>query len=56
MDLNFNKNEDHNKLLLSQLNLLKVKLGGGENALKNCMPRENDCQRTHRLFVRPKRQ
>jgi hypothetical protein len=23
--------------------------------LKNCMLRENDCQRTHRLFVRPKK-
>jgi acetyl-CoA carboxylase carboxyltransferase component len=35
MDLNFNKNEDHNKLLLSQLkqNFAKVKLGGGENSL-----------------------
>ncbi|MDG2431949.1 carboxyl transferase domain-containing protein, partial [Flavobacterium sp.] len=35
MDLNFNKNEDHNKLLLSQLkhNLSKVKLGGGEKRI-----------------------
>jgi hypothetical protein len=34
MDLNFNKNEDHNKLLLSQLkqNFAKVKL---EEAKKN---------------------
>ncbi|MEH6536102.1 MAG: carboxyl transferase domain-containing protein [Psychroserpens sp.] len=32
MDLNFNKNEDHNKLLLSDLKkrLAKVKLGGGQ--------------------------
>lgn len=32
MDLKFNKNEDHNKLLLSQLKkrLAKVKLGGGK--------------------------
>ncbi|MCF6306960.1 MAG: acyl-CoA carboxylase subunit beta [Flavobacteriaceae bacterium] len=32
MDLNFNKNEDHNKLLASALNqkLTKVKLGGGK--------------------------
>jgi len=32
MDLNFNKNEDHNKLLLSDLKkrFAKVKLGGGE--------------------------
>ncbi|NRS88307.1 acetyl-CoA carboxylase carboxyltransferase component [Flavobacterium sp. 7E] len=36
MDLNFNKNEDHNKLLLSQLkhNLSKVKLGGGEKRIE----------------------
>jgi hypothetical protein len=36
MDLN-NKNEDHNKLLLSQLkqNFAKVKLGGGEKKFKN---------------------
>ncbi len=35
MDLNFNKNEDHNKLLLSELKkrLAKVKLGGGENRI-----------------------
>ncbi|MGA1227311.1 MAG: acyl-CoA carboxylase subunit beta [Tamlana sp.] len=32
MDINFNKNEDHNKLLVSDLNkrLAKVKLGGGK--------------------------
>ncbi|MFT7628214.1 MAG: 3-methylcrotonyl-CoA carboxylase beta subunit [Ulvibacter sp.] len=32
MDINFNKNEDHNKLLASELRqkLAKVKLGGGE--------------------------
>ncbi|MDG2193836.1 MAG: carboxyl transferase domain-containing protein [Polaribacter sp.] len=32
MDINFNKNEDHNKLLLSDLKkrFLKVKLGGGK--------------------------
>ncbi len=32
MDLNFNKNEDHNKLLVSELKkrLAKVKLGGGK--------------------------
>ena len=31
MDINFNQNEDHNKLLLSQLRhkFAKVKLGGG---------------------------
>jgi len=36
MDINFNKNEDHNKLLLSDLRkrLAKVKLGGGENKIK----------------------
>ena len=36
MDLNFNKNEDHNKLLLSQLkqNFSKVKLGGGEKRIQ----------------------
>ena len=30
MDINFNKNEDHNKLLLSEMKqkLAKVKLGG----------------------------
>ncbi|WP_047546693.1 acyl-CoA carboxylase subunit beta [Psychroserpens sp. Hel_I_66] len=36
MDLNFNKNEDHNKLLLSDLKkrLAKVKLGGGEKRIE----------------------
>ncbi|MHC5354693.1 acyl-CoA carboxylase subunit beta [Myroides sp. LJL115] len=36
MDLNFNKNEDHNKLLLSGLKskLAKVKLGGGQKRLE----------------------
>ena len=36
MDLNFNKNEDHNKLLLSDLKqkLAKVKLGGGEKKIE----------------------
>ncbi|AUC76736.1 MULTISPECIES: acyl-CoA carboxylase subunit beta [unclassified Olleya] len=36
MDINFNKNEDHNKLLLSDLKskLTKVKLGGGENRIE----------------------
>ncbi|MDG5491857.1 acyl-CoA carboxylase subunit beta [Psychroserpens sp. SPM9] len=35
MDLNFNKNEDHNKLLLSDLKkrLAQVKLGGGEKRI-----------------------
>ena len=35
MDIEFNKNEDHNKLLLSDLNqrLKKVKLGGGEKRI-----------------------
>ena len=35
MDINFNKNEDHNKLLLSDLRhkLAKVKLGGGEKRI-----------------------
>ncbi|WP_299129455.1 carboxyl transferase domain-containing protein [uncultured Winogradskyella sp.] len=35
MDLKFNKNEDHNKLLLSDLKkrLAKVKLGGGEKRI-----------------------
>ncbi|KGO89916.1 acyl-CoA carboxylase subunit beta [Flavobacterium suncheonense] len=35
MDINFNKNEDHNKLLLSDLKqrLAKVKLGGGEKRI-----------------------
>lgn len=35
MDINFNKNEDHNKLLLSELNrrFAKVKLGGGEKRI-----------------------
>src|SRR5215831_9865340 len=35
MDLNFNKNEDHNKLLLSDLKqqLAKIKLGGGEKRI-----------------------
>jgi hypothetical protein len=45
MDLNFNKNEDHNKLLLSQLkqNFAKVKLGGGEKRIQNYIAKENDC-------------
>ena len=36
MDLNFNKNEDHNKLLLSTLRqkLTVVKLGGGEKRIQ----------------------
>ena len=36
MDLNFNKNEDHNKLLLSNLRhkFAKVKLGGGEQRIQ----------------------
>ena len=36
MDINFNKNEDHNKLLLSELNkqLSKVKLGGGKSKIE----------------------
>lgn len=36
MDINFNKNEDHNKLLLSDLKrrLAKVKLGGGEKSIE----------------------
>jgi len=35
MDINFNKNEDHNKLLLSDMKqrLAKVKLGGGEKRI-----------------------
>ncbi|MFC0605787.1 acyl-CoA carboxylase subunit beta [Winogradskyella pulchriflava] len=35
MDINFNKNEDHNKLLLSDLKkrLAKVKLGGGQKSI-----------------------
>ncbi len=36
MDLNFNKNEDHNKLLLSDLRhkFAKIKLGGGEKRIQ----------------------
>ena len=36
MDLAFNKNEDHNKLLLSQLRkrLAKIKLGGGKSRIE----------------------
>ena len=36
MDINFNKNEDHNKLLLSELRkrLAKVKLGGGKSRIE----------------------
>ena len=36
MDLSFNKNEDHNKLLLSDLRkrFAKVKLGGGEKRIE----------------------
>lgn len=36
MDISFNKNEDHNKLLLSELKkrLVKVKLGGGKNRIE----------------------
>ena len=35
MDINFNKNEDHNKLLISELKkrLVKVKLGGGQKRI-----------------------
>tara|TARA_R110000868_G_scaffold29420_6_gene109384 strand:+ start:18049 stop:19677 length:1629 start_codon:yes stop_codon:yes gene_type:complete len=36
MDINFNKNEDHNKLLISDLKnrLAKVKLGGGKSRIE----------------------
>ena len=36
MDINFNKNEDYNKLLLSELKskILKVKLGGGKSRIE----------------------
>jgi len=36
MDINFNKNEDHNKLLLSELRkrLVRVKAGGGEKRIE----------------------
>ena len=36
MDLNFNKNEDHNRLLLSDLRqrFTKIKLGGGEKRIQ----------------------
>ena len=36
MDINFNKNEDHNKLLVSELRqrLAKVKLGGGKTRIE----------------------
>ena len=36
MDLNFNKNEDYNKLQLSELKkrLAKVKLGGGQKRIE----------------------
>lgn len=36
MDINFNKNEDHNKLLVSELRqrLAKIKLGGGEKSIE----------------------
>ncbi|GGD91638.1 acyl-CoA carboxylase subunit beta [Planktosalinus lacus] len=36
MDINFNKNEDHNKMLVSDLRrrLTKVKLGGGEKSIE----------------------
>ena len=36
MDINFNKNEDHNKLSLSELNkrLAKVSLGGGKSSIE----------------------
>ena len=35
MDLNFNKNEDHNRLLLSDLKkrFAQVKLGGGQKRI-----------------------
>ena len=36
MDINFNKNEDHNKLLVSSMRqkLAKIKLGGGEKRIE----------------------
>jgi len=36
MDINFNKNEDHNKLLVSDLTkrLAQVKLGGGKSRIE----------------------
>ena len=43
MDINFNKNEDHNKLLVSTLRqkLAKVKLGGGEKRINSFYLRKN---------------
>ena len=39
MDLNFNKNEDHNKLLVSDLKqkFAKAKLGGGEKRIEKLL-------------------
>jgi acetyl-CoA carboxylase carboxyltransferase component len=36
MDINFNKNEDHNKLLITDLKqkFAKIKLGGGEKRIE----------------------
>jgi hypothetical protein len=36
MDINFNKNEDHNKLLLTDLKqrFAKVRVGGGEKRIE----------------------
>jgi 3-methylcrotonyl-CoA carboxylase beta subunit len=36
MDINFNKNEDHNKLLVSDMlqKFAKVKLGGGQKRIE----------------------
>ena len=41
MDLNFNKNEDYNKLLVTEFNkrFVKVKLGGGNPKLKRTSPK-----------------
>ena len=42
MNIEFNKNEDNMKLLVSELRqkINKIKLGGGKKKLTNCMGKE----------------
>ena len=58
MDLNFNKNEDQNKLLLSDLRkrLAKVKLGGGSSKIEKAQDDERHRSRRQKIMIRIKNQ
>jgi len=59
MDINFNKNEDHNKLLLSDLKqrFAKVRLGGGEKRIEKLHAEgKMTARERYRLFTRSQSQ